>query len=235
LSDYDLKGKKVALPREFMWEWLADNVRQKIEETIEILKQNWVQVDIVDLPLLKYAVSAYYVIMPAESSTNLSRFDWLRFWLQDDSSWNSIFDYYKNIRSSWFGEEVQRRILLWTYILWSENYESYFLKAQTYRQHLKASFDKVFADYDLIIWPTSPTVAWKIWEKVDDPVAMYLADNYTIVANLLWLPAMSLPVWFVDENWESLPVWFQMMANNRKEWNIFWFANQLEQILKKSS
>ncbi len=135
--------------------------------------------------MLNYAVPMYYTLMPAEVSTNMARFDGIRFGQQETSfDHQDIISYYKKVRSEGFGDEVKRRILLGTFVLSSANYEGYYLKAQTARQQLKKDFAKLFTTYDIILTPTAPTVAWKIGEKIDDPLSMYLEDLYTIPANM---------------------------------------------------
>lgn len=170
--------------------------------------------------------------MPAEVSTNLARFDGIRFGLQSDTmDVDTIQNYYKKIRSEWFGDEVKRRILLGTFVLSSANYEWYYLKAQRAREQLQAEFDALFADYDLILTPTTPEAAWKIGSKSDDPLKMYLADMYTIPANMGWLPAMSIPMGMVEDQGETLPVWIQLIADRRAENKLFGFGRYLENVM----
>jgi aspartyl-tRNA(Asn)/glutamyl-tRNA(Gln) amidotransferase subunit A len=170
-------------------------------------------------------------LMPAEVSTNLARFDWIKFWLQEGTmNFDNIQKYYEKIRSEWFGDETKRRILLWTFVLSSANYEWYYLKAQKAREKLKSDFDKLFTKYDIILTPTSPEPAWKIWERTNDPLKMYLADIYTVPANIAWLPAMSVPIWNIEKDNQSLPVWIQIMANKREENKIFELGKIIEEI-----
>jgi aspartyl-tRNA(Asn)/glutamyl-tRNA(Gln) amidotransferase subunit A len=151
------------------------------------------------MPILAYSVPIYYILMPAEVSTNLARFDGIRFGYQDDTmNYDDLQQYYDHVRSTAFGPEVQRRILLGTYVLSSAHYEGFYLKATQARQKLIQDMQKTFADYDLIISPTSPEVAWKVGEKGDDPLKMYLADLYTIPANLTGIPAISIPMGMVE-------------------------------------
>lgn len=157
--------------------------------------------------MMAYSVPMYYTLMPAEVSTNLARFDGIKFGLQSDSmDADTIQKYYEQIRSAGFGEEVKRRILLGTFVLSSANYEGYYLKAQKAREELKSEFDKTFANYDIILTPTTPEAARKLGAKNDDPLKMYLADMYTIPANMAGLPAMSIPMGMVEDQNEQLPV-----------------------------
>jgi aspartyl-tRNA(Asn)/glutamyl-tRNA(Gln) amidotransferase subunit A len=200
---------------------------------VEKLRALWVQIDEIDLPVLDAGIAVYYTLMPAELSTNLSRFDGIRFGHQ----WNTmeakdIYDYFAKVRSEWFGEEAKRRILLWTFVLSSANYEWYYLKALKIREKMVQDLDNVFQKYDLILSPTTPEVAWKIWEKVDDPLKMYLADMYTVPANLAGLPAISIPVWTIEDKWENMPVWLHLMANKWKEDDLFVVGREVENIMK---
>jgi len=152
--------------------------------------------------------------MPAELSTNLSRFDGLRFGLQKDTfDFENIHDYYQSVRSAGFGEEAKRRIMVWTYVLSSENYETYFLQAKKAQRQIQGEFKKVFGKYDLVIGSTTPDVAWKLGEKIDDPVKMYLSDLYTVPANICGLPWISIPAWFVEDRGEKMPRWLHLMAD----------------------
>lgn len=228
-SNKKISEYKIALPKQAFWDWLDPKIKNKILETVEKLRAKWVQVDEIDLPILDYVVSIYYTLMPAEVSTNLSRFDGIRFGLQKNTmNYKNIQDYYFAIRSEWFGEEVKRRILLGTYILSSSNYEWYYLKAQKARQKLIQEMDNIFQKYDLILTPTTPELAWKIWEKTKDPLKMYLADIYTVPANLAWIPAISIPVGTVEDDGEKMPVWLHLMANKWKEDDLFVVGREVE-------
>ena len=208
---------------------------------VEKLRSKWVQIDEIDLPVLESALPIYYTLMPAEVSTNLSRFDGIRFGLQKNTmDYDNIQDYYSAIRSEWFGEEVKRRILLGSYVLSSSNYEWYYLKAQKARQKLTQDIDNIFQKYDLILTPTTPEVAWKIWEKINDPLKMYLADIYTVPANLAWLPAISIPVGTIEDEFadksgfnfvmEQMPVGLHLMANKWKEDDLFVIGREIERL-----
>lgn len=223
---------KIALPKQCFWEWLDSKIKERVLSVVDKLKTLWVQFDEIDLPILDAGISVYYTLMPAELSTNLSRFDWIRFGHQ----WNTmeakdIYEYFAKVRSEWFGEEAKRRILLWTFVLSSANYEWYYLKALKVREKMIQDLDNVFQKYDLILSPTTPEVAWKIWEKVDDPLKMYLADMYTVPANLAGLPAISIPVWTVLDDGDEMPVWLHLMANKWKEDDLFVIGREVELII----
>lgn len=223
------KKRKIALPTQFLGEGLDPEIRAVFLALIDKLRTAGHQVDEVDMPILAYSVPIYYILMPAEVSTNLARFDGIRFGYQDDTmKYDDLQQYYDHVRSTAFGPEVQRRILLWTYVLSSAHYEGFYLKASQARQKLIQDMEKTFADYDLIISPTSPEVAWKIGAKGDDPLKMYLADLYTIPANLAGIPAISLPMGMVEDRGEQLPVGVQLMAPSRGEAALFAAGEMIE-------
>jgi len=227
------KNFKIWVPKEALWEWLDPKIKALFLATVEKLRTSWIIVEEMSLPMLAYSVPMYYTLMPAEVSTNLARFDGIKFGLQSDSmDADTIQKYYEKVRSEWFGDEAKRRILLGTFVLSSANYEWYYLKAQRAREELQAEFDVVFKTYDIILTPTTPEVAWKIGAKTDDPLKMYLADMYTIPANMWGLPAMSIPMGMVEDQGEMMPTWIQMMADKRAENKLFGFGRYLEKIVK---
>ncbi len=229
----DIKKYKIAIPKQFFSLWLSDEINIEFQKILSNLRKKWFQIDEVDIPSLDYSLNVYYTIMPAEISTNLARFDGIRFWLQKDMfKFENISEYYKNIRTEWFWDEVKRRIFIWTYVLNSENYEEYYLKAKYLQKTLIDDMDKVFSQYDFVIWPTSPDVAWKIGEKIDDPVKMYLSDVYTVPANICWIPWISIPAWFISKWEEKLPWWLQVLSKKYNEKNMFYFSYFLENFLK---
>jgi len=228
-NDFDIKGTKFLLPKQFIWKWLDDRIWSKFAELVGFLRKSWAVVDEVDVSILENVLSIYYTLVPAEASVNLSRLDGIRFGLQNDTmEYLNISDYYKSIRSIGFSEETKRRILLGTFVLSSSNYEWYFLKAQKARIVLKVEIEKFFKSYDIILSPTAPTPAWKIGEFSTDPLQMYLEDLYTVMANLVWMPAISIPGGFVEDKWEKLPWWLQLMADKWQEKKIFEVANWIE-------
>jgi len=228
----DLKWIKIWVPKEYFEEWLDFWVKQKIEEAIEKLKELWAEIKNITLPMTKYAIATYYIIMPAEVSTNLSRYDWLRFGHKSDKNAQKMDDLYINNRNEWFWDEVQRRIVLWSYVLSAWYYDAYFKKATQIRTLIIKDFEEAFNGVDAIVSPVSPEVAWKMWEKCNDPIKMYLADAYTIPASLAWLPWISVPCWFTksaDEEKEELPVWIQILTPKLQEEKLFEIAHVYEQ------
>ncbi len=175
----------------------------------------------------------YYIIQPAEASTNLARFDGLRFGLQKDTkNFDGIMDYITAIRSEGFGEEVKRRIILGTFVLSSANYEGFYLKATQARKQLVSEFEEIYKKYDLILSPTTPTVARKIGENSEDPLKTYLADLYTIPANMAGLPAISIPVGTIEDQGDSMPVGLQIMGKQRNESEVLSLAREIEKLIK---
>jgi len=227
----DLKWRKIWIPKEYFEEWLDAWVKQKIDEAIEKLKELWAEIKEVSLPMTKYAIATYYIIMPAEVSTNLSRYDWIRYWHNSNKSYENMDELFVNNRVEWFWNEAKRRIVLGSYVLSAWYYDAYFKKATQVRTLIIEDFNKVFEEVDIIVSPVAPTVAWKIWEKIDDPIKMYLSDAYTIPASLAWLPWISVPCWFAkaSDNWEEMPVWIQMLAPRLKEEKLFEIAHIYEQ------
>ena len=210
-----------------MQKWVNDRVLNAIEK----IKSLWAIVEYVEMPILKHALEVYYIIMVAEVSTNLSRYDCIKYGYSENSfDSNDIYKYYTKARSNAFWKEAKKRILLGSYVLSAWAYEKYYWQAQKVRTLIKNEYDKIFKNYDLIIWPTSPTTAWNLWERIKDPISMYLADIYTVPVNLAWLPAMSLPIWNASDT--KLPVGLHIIADQFKEENIFHLASVLEKKYK---
>lgn len=234
LDEESVKKFKIWVPKEALWEWLDPEIKKLFLETIEKLRADWYTIENISLPMLAYSVPMYYTLMPAEVSTNLSRFDGIKFGLQSDSmDADTLQKYYETIRSEWFGEEVKRRILLGTFVLSSANYEWYYLKAQKAREQLQSEFDTIFTSYDILLTPTVPEVAWKIWSRTNDPLKVYLADMYTIPANMGWLPAMSIPMGMVENQGEMMPTGIQLMGQKWSEDKLFAFWKYLEKLITK--
>lgn len=224
---------KIGVPKETLWKGLDPKIKKLFLGIIEKLRSSWMIVEDISLPMLAYSVPMYYTLMPAEVSTNLARFDGIKFGLQSDSmNAATLQNYYETIRSAWFGEEAKRRILLGTFVLSSANYEWYYLKAQKAREELQAEFDTVFATYDIILTPTVPEVAWKIGSRTNDPLKIYLADMYTIPANMWGLPAMSIPMGMIEDQWEMMPTGIQLLAQKWSEKKLFGFGKYLEKLMK---
>jgi aspartyl-tRNA(Asn)/glutamyl-tRNA(Gln) amidotransferase subunit A len=229
LSRSDLNNKKIAVPKQFFNEWMDPDVKKTCLETIAYLESQWASVDRIDLPIVDYAVPTYYIITPAEVSTNMARFDGIRFGLQwNPENFESLHHYYANIRAEWFGSEVKRRILTGAYVLSAWFYDAYYRKALAVRAQMRRDFAKIFNQYDAVVSPTSPEVAWKIGEKINDPVKMYLADIYTAIANLVGNPAMSVPCGWVEKDGKKLPVGFQIMTWMRDEATMFGIGRVVE-------
>ena len=222
-------GIKIAVPNEAFSEALDPRVKELFLAKIEELKSKWYQVDYVDLPILKHVSAIYYMLISAEVTSNLWRFDGIRFGLQEDMKWiKELHDYYTKIRMEWFWSEVKKRILLGNYVVTKENYEKYYLRWYKARKLLQSEFNKFYKNYHAIATPTTPTPAWKFWEKMSDPLLMYLEDMYTVTANLVWIPAISIPMWTVEDRWETLPVWIQLMWRKWQEGLLLSVAEKIE-------
>jgi aspartyl-tRNA(Asn)/glutamyl-tRNA(Gln) amidotransferase subunit A len=223
LSD-TLDGLRIGLPKEYFGEGLDPEVAASIESAIEVYKGLGAQVVEISLPNTALAVPTYYVVAPAECSSNLSRFDGVRFGYRCREP-KDLEDLYKRSRGEGFGPEVKRRIMIGTYALSAGYYDAYYLKAQKTRHLISDDFRQAFESVDVIMGPTSPTTAFALGEKVDDPVTMYLNDIYTIATNLAGLPGMSLPVAPVD----GLPVGLQLIGNYFAEAKLLNVAHRFQQ------
>lgn len=219
----DVRGLKVAVPEEFMGAGVDAAVREQVQKGIKLLDQNGALVETVKLPHAQYAVQVYYIIASSEASSNLQRYDGIRYGYRAQDVQN-LEDVYVHSRSEGFGDEVKRRIMLGTFALSTGYFDAYFNKAAQVRTLINDDFDKVFQDFDLIVGPTSPTTAFDIGSRIDDPVVMYMNDILTIPANLAGLPAASVPVGFAD----GMPVGLQMIAPAFKEQTIFNAAQLVE-------
>lgn len=231
----DLKWYKIWVPKEYFEEGLDFGVKARIYEAVEKMKELWAEIKEVSLPMTKYAIATYYIIMPAEVSTNLSRYDGIRFWHNSQKAYESIDELFMNNREEWFWDEVKRRIVLGSYVLSAWYYDAYFKKATQVRTLIIEDFKKVFKEVDAIISPVTPSVAWKIWEKINDPIKMYLSDSYTIPRSLAWLPGISVPCGFAeseDEQKELLPVWLQILTPRFEEQRLFQISYVYEQATK---
>ncbi|MDP2817218.1 MAG: Asp-tRNA(Asn)/Glu-tRNA(Gln) amidotransferase subunit GatA [Polaromonas sp.] len=219
-----LKGLRIGLPTQFFGAGCSADVLQAVRAALaEFEKLGATLVD-VDLPLTELSIPVYYVIAPAEASSNLSRFDGVRYGHRA-ASYGDLTDMYKKSRSEGFGDEVTRRIMIGTYVLSHGYYDAYYLKAQKIRRLIAEDFQKAFAQCDIIAGPVSPTVAWKIGENASDPVASYLADIYTLSSSLAGLPGMSVPAGFGAHN---MPVGLQLIGNYFKEAQLLGAAHQFQ-------
>ncbi len=219
----DIAGLKIGLPKEYFGDGLDDDVARAVEAAIDEYKKLGAEVVEISLPNTGLSIPVYYVVAPAECSSNLSRFDGVRFGHRCDDP-KDLTDLYKRSRGEGFGPEVQRRILIGAYVLSAGYYDAYYLKAQKVRQLISDDFKKAFNDVDVIMGPTSPTAAFNLGEKVDDPVTMYLSDAYTIATNLAGLPGMSVPCGFVGNR----PVGLQIIGNYFDEARLLNVAHQYQ-------
>ncbi|HEM5504425.1 Asp-tRNA(Asn)/Glu-tRNA(Gln) amidotransferase subunit GatA [Streptococcus suis] len=219
----DIKGLKIALPKEYMGEGINPQVKETILKAAKHLESLGAIIEEVSLPHSKYGVAVYYIIASSEASSNLQRFDGIRYGFRAEDATN-LEEIYVKTRSQGFGEEVKRRIMLGTFSLSSGYYDAYFKKAGQVRTLIIQDFEKVFADYDLILGPTAPTVAFGLDTLNHDPVAMYLADLLTIPVNLAGLPGLSIPAGFV----EGLPVGLQLIGPKYSEETIYQVAAAFE-------
>lgn len=219
----EIKGLKIALPKEYMGEGIDEKVKERILAAAKHLESLGAIVEEVSLPHSKYGVAVYYIIASSEASSNLQRFDGIRYGYRAEEIEN-LEDVYVKSRSQGFGEEVKRRIMLGTFSLSSGYYDAYFKKAGQVRTLIMQDFAKVFEKYDLILGPTAPTVAYDLGSQNQDPVAMYLADLLTIPVNLAGLPGISIPAGFAD----GLPVGLQLIGNHFDEETIYQVAAAFE-------
>jgi aspartyl-tRNA(Asn)/glutamyl-tRNA(Gln) amidotransferase subunit A len=219
-----IKGMRIGLPSEYFADGLAPGVRERIEQAIDVFKQLGATFSEVSLPNSPLSVPTYYVVAPAEASSNLARFDGVRYGHRAEGA-KTLEELYKRSRGEGFGAEVQRRIMIGTYVLSHGYYDAYYLQAQKVRRLIYDDFKRAFEHVDLVLGPTATDVAFKLGAKTDDPVAMYLNDIYTIAANLAGIPAMSLSCGFV----EGLPVGLQLMGNFFDEARMLNAAHQYQQ------
>ncbi len=219
-----IKGMRIGLPEEFFQQGLDADIAAKIEQACDVLKSLGCEIKSISLPNAKLAIAAYYVIAPAECSSNLSRFDGVRYGYRCDNP-TGLEDMYLRSRSEGFGNEVKRRIMIGAYALSAGYYDAYYLKAQKIRRLISEDYQSAFSEVDAVLSPTSPTTAFKVNEKSDDPITMYLSDIYTIGVNLAGLPGISLPVGFQ----QGLPVGMQLVSNYFKEQTLLNISHQYQQ------
>ncbi|HFE36831.1 MAG TPA: Asp-tRNA(Asn)/Glu-tRNA(Gln) amidotransferase subunit GatA [Gammaproteobacteria bacterium] len=219
-----LSGLTIGLPKEYFDQGMEDNVAKSIDAAIDVYKKAGAEIAEVQLPHSSLSVPAYYVVAPAECSSNLSRYDGVRFGYRCENPVD-LEDMYKRSRGEGFGEEVKRRIMIGTYALSTGFYDAYYVKAQKIRQLISNDFKQAFAKVDVIMGPTTPTPAFRIGEKTNDPVTMYLSDIYTIAVNLAGLPGISIPAGFSDNK----PVGLQIIGNYFDESRLLNVAHQFQQ------
>ena len=221
----DVKGMKIGIPRDYFGEGLDPQVKAAIEKAAGVLEENGALLEEFDLSLVEYAIPAYYVIASAEASSNLSRFDGVKYGYRT-GEYEGLHNMYKKTRSEGFGPEVKRRIMLGSFVLSSGYYDAYYLKALRTKALIKKAFDQAFERYDMILAPAAPTTAPKIGESLSDPIKMYLGDIYTISVNLAGLPGISLPCGKDDK---GLPIGMQLIGDCFQEKKIIRAAYTFEQ------
>ena len=224
----DVKGLKIGVPKEFFGEGINEEVKKELTKAIETYKELGAEVEEFSLDVAKYALATYYIIACAEASSNLGRFDGIRYGYRTPE-YSNLKEIYKKSRSEGFGEEVKRRIILGTYVLSSGYYDAYYKKAQKVRTLVSNEFSKAFEKYDVILTPTSPVTAFNIGEKSNNPLEMYLADICTVSINIAGVPAISIPCG-VDS--EGMPVGMQLIGNKFEEEKILNAAYTFEQKVK---
>ena len=208
--DKDIKGLKIGIPNEYMGEGIGEEVKKAVLEAVKMYEDMGAEIEYFDMPSLKYTLPAYYIISSAEASSNLARFDGIRYGYRTDE-FSDLEELFKKTRSEGFGSEVKRRIMLGTYVLSSGYYDAYYKKGQQVRTVVRGAFEDAFKKYDVILAPTSPQTAFKFGEKTDDPMQMYLSDICTVSVNIAGLPAISVPCGFDSDN---LPIGLQLIGNS---------------------
>ena len=223
LSD-SVAGLRIGIPKEYFDQGLESDVADRVQEALAEFERLGAVITDISLPHAPLSIPAYYVVAPAECSSNLSRYDGVRFGYRAEDA-SDLLDMYKRSRSEGFGAEVKRRIMVGTYVLSAGYYDAYYLKAQKLRRRISEDFQKAFERVDVIMGPTTPGVAFKLGEKTDDPISMYLCDVYTTGVNLAGLPAASIPVGFAD----GLPVGLHLIGNYFREARLLNAAHQYQQ------
>jgi aspartyl-tRNA(Asn)/glutamyl-tRNA(Gln) amidotransferase subunit A len=219
-----VRGLKIGVAKEYLGEGLDPEVRSAVANAVEKLSKLGCEIVEISLPHTEYAISAYYIIATAEASSNLARFDGVRYGYRASDA-KTLSEMYRRTRDQGFGAEVKRRIMLGTYALSAGYYDAYYLKAQKVRALLTRDFDEAFEKVDAIVTPTSPTAAFKLGEKIDDPLAMYLADIYTVTANIAGIPGISVPC---GETKEKLPIGLQILGKHFDEATVLRVASAYE-------
>jgi aspartyl-tRNA(Asn)/glutamyl-tRNA(Gln) amidotransferase subunit A len=225
MKDKGVKGLTIGLPKEAFGQGLQPEVKQAIDKAVEDLKKLGAKFKEVSLKYIDYGLACYYIIMPSEVSSNLGKYDGIRYGHQSKKA-DNLFEIYTKSRAEGFGAEAKRRIMIGTYVLSAGYYDAYYKKAMQVRTLIKEDFEKVLNDVDLILMPTSPRPAFKLGENTSDPLTMYLEDIYTVTINMAGVPAMSLPCGFVN----NLPVGMQLIAKQLGEEKIFQAAYTYEKI-----
>jgi aspartyl-tRNA(Asn)/glutamyl-tRNA(Gln) amidotransferase subunit A len=220
----NIKGKKIGIPKEYRLDGMPSEIEKLWENGIEYLKDCGAEIIDISLPHTNYALPSYYIVAPAEASSNLARYDGVKYGFRAEGE--NLIDMYEKTRSQGFGEEVKRRIMIGTYVLSSGYYDAYYLKAQKVRKLIKNDFDDAFKKVDAILTPSTPSSAFKLGEKIDDPVSMYLNDIFTVPVNLAGLPGISIPAG-LDKN--NYPLGLQIIGKPFDEQNILNIAYSMEE------
>lgn len=223
----DVKGLKIGIPKEYFEEGVEEETASKVMAAVEELKKAGAEVKDVSLPSTKYAVALYYVVMPAELSANMARYDGIRFGLKPSEDGEDLIDYYKNVRAEGFGDEMKRRIMIGTYVLSAGYYDAYYKKAQQVRTKAIEDFDRVFEEVDVLCSPTSPYPAFKLGENLSDPLKMYMADALTIPASTAGIPALSVPC---GTSKDGLPIGMQVMGKQFDEETVLRVGDAWERL-----
>ena len=218
-----IKGKKIGIPKEYRVEGMPKEIEDLWQKGINIIKEAGAEIVNISLPNTKYALPAYYIVAPAEASSNLARYDGVKYGFR--SKGENLIDMYEKTRSEGFGNEVKRRIMIGTYVLSSGYYDAYYLKAQKVRKLIKNDFDEIYKKVDAILTPSTPSSAFKIGEKTNDPVSMYLNDIFTVPINLAGLPAISIPAGIDSKGY---PLGLQIIGKAFEEQNILNIAYSIE-------
>jgi aspartyl-tRNA(Asn)/glutamyl-tRNA(Gln) amidotransferase subunit A len=221
---HNIKGLKIGIPKEYRVDGMPNEIEELWEKGKKILKEEGAEIIDISLPHTEYALPTYYIVAPAEASSNLARYDGVKYGFRSPNG-SSLIEMYENTRSEGFGDEVKRRILIGTYVLSSGYYDAYYIKAQKVRQLIKSDFDNAFTKVDAILTPSTPSSAFKIGEKKDDPISMYLNDIFTVPTNLAGIPAISVPIGH-DKN--NLPLGLQLIGKPLGEQTLLNLALSME-------
>lgn len=223
----DVKGLRIGIPKEYFGDGIDNNVKNAVYSAVKVLEENGASVKEISLPSTNYALSAYYIISSAEASSNLARYDGVKYGYRA-KEFDSLIDMYEKTRSEGFGDEVKRRILLGTFVLSSGFFDAYYKKAKLVQRRVSAEFNEVFKDVDVICTPTVPSTAFKIGENINNPLKMYATDICTVTINIAGLPAMSIPCGYDDK---GLPIGLQLVGNKFCEQTLLNTANAYENIV----
>jgi aspartyl-tRNA(Asn)/glutamyl-tRNA(Gln) amidotransferase subunit A len=222
----NIKGKKIGIPKEYRVDGMPKEIENLWQEGITLLKNLGAKIIDISLPHTKYALPAYYIVAPAEASSNLARYDGVKYGYRSEGE--NLISMYENTRSEGFGDEVKRRIMIGTYVLSSGYYDAYYLKAQKIRRLIKNDFDEAYKSVDAILTPSTPNSAFKIGDKTDDPVSMYLNDIFTVPVNLSGLPAISIPA---GKDKDKYPLGLQLIGKAFEEQNLLNISYSMEKEL----